>query len=394
MREGRGEAREDDEATVEEMPEDLVCKFPRCISVGSWRDPWRINGPARMKGRGGSAENPFSLFLYRAFTASESSLFLFRFGRANSKFFSLSFRFLHLLLLLFFLSLSLPFSRSFPNGRLRSSRQIREAIAFIRERASVFRPRKREEIETSLGNPPSSPSLFFSHRSQHPNTHGEKIHSAECVSMPLLPLCQCRVGGNENNLRVAIRSRLACKTCARSSSNPPARKRPKCRHAIHTWKSENSGLRERNEAGIVKCEENYLPGDFCARGATRVRYTISFERRATLRESRTEMNLSRGMAAPCADVIVTAEGSNRLVVVVASREHERSSLFTAVNSGIRKAARNPVCVFLLKTSIKFRLTRLREYRRVFISRTSLCFSASNVTRVLCRSERHSLLAET
>lgn len=33
------------------MPEDLVCKFPRCISVGSWRDPWRINGPARMKGR-------------------------------------------------------------------------------------------------------------------------------------------------------------------------------------------------------------------------------------------------------------------------------------------------------------------------------------------------------
>lgn len=34
------------------MPEDLVCKFSRCISVGSWRDPWRINGPARMKGRG------------------------------------------------------------------------------------------------------------------------------------------------------------------------------------------------------------------------------------------------------------------------------------------------------------------------------------------------------
>lgn len=35
-----------------EMAEDLVCKFPRCISVGSWRDPWRINGPALMKGRG------------------------------------------------------------------------------------------------------------------------------------------------------------------------------------------------------------------------------------------------------------------------------------------------------------------------------------------------------
>lgn len=34
------------------MAEDLVCKFPRCISVGSWRDPWRINGPALMKGRG------------------------------------------------------------------------------------------------------------------------------------------------------------------------------------------------------------------------------------------------------------------------------------------------------------------------------------------------------
>lgn len=36
----------------EEMAEDLVCKFPRCISVGSWRDPWRINGPALMKGKG------------------------------------------------------------------------------------------------------------------------------------------------------------------------------------------------------------------------------------------------------------------------------------------------------------------------------------------------------
>ena len=40
----------------EKMPEDLVCKFPRCISVGSCRDPWRINGPARMKGRGRAGE--------------------------------------------------------------------------------------------------------------------------------------------------------------------------------------------------------------------------------------------------------------------------------------------------------------------------------------------------
>ena len=38
------------------MPEDLVCKFPRCISVGSCRDPWRINGSARMKGRGRAGE--------------------------------------------------------------------------------------------------------------------------------------------------------------------------------------------------------------------------------------------------------------------------------------------------------------------------------------------------
>ena len=29
---------------------DLVCKFSWCISVGSWRDLFRINGPARMKG--------------------------------------------------------------------------------------------------------------------------------------------------------------------------------------------------------------------------------------------------------------------------------------------------------------------------------------------------------
>jgi len=43
---GRGEAEEDEEAREDgerqpwtEMPEDLVCKFPRCISVGSWRDP-------------------------------------------------------------------------------------------------------------------------------------------------------------------------------------------------------------------------------------------------------------------------------------------------------------------------------------------------------------------
>ena len=33
------------------MPQDLVCKFPGCISVGSCQDLWRINGPARMKGR-------------------------------------------------------------------------------------------------------------------------------------------------------------------------------------------------------------------------------------------------------------------------------------------------------------------------------------------------------
>lgn len=30
--------REDDEVTVEEMPQDLVCKFPWCISVGSVED--------------------------------------------------------------------------------------------------------------------------------------------------------------------------------------------------------------------------------------------------------------------------------------------------------------------------------------------------------------------
>jgi len=28
----------EDEVTMEEMPEDLVCKFPRCISVGSVED--------------------------------------------------------------------------------------------------------------------------------------------------------------------------------------------------------------------------------------------------------------------------------------------------------------------------------------------------------------------
>jgi len=58
------------------MPEDLVCKFFRCISVGFWRDPWRINGPARMKGRGGRRGESLPLSrLYPPFAASDVSFF-------------------------------------------------------------------------------------------------------------------------------------------------------------------------------------------------------------------------------------------------------------------------------------------------------------------------------
>lgn len=57
------------------MPEDLVCKFTRCISVGSWQDPWRINGPARMKGRERRRGESFLPLESLSFICGEQCLF-------------------------------------------------------------------------------------------------------------------------------------------------------------------------------------------------------------------------------------------------------------------------------------------------------------------------------
>ncbi|KYN21638.1 hypothetical protein ALC57_06014 [Trachymyrmex cornetzi] len=101
-------------------------------------DRWRINGPARMKGTvEEGVENPFSFSrVYPSFAAKDVSLSLSRsLARLVGQFLGLSFLIFFLIL---FFSLSLSLSHlSILSERLRSS-QIREPIAFIRERASAF----------------------------------------------------------------------------------------------------------------------------------------------------------------------------------------------------------------------------------------------------------------
>lgn len=87
--------REDEEAREDEMPEDLVCKFPRCISVGFWRDPWRINGPARMKGRGGKRHGESFLSLSRESILSPDVFLSLSLSSRSRQFHVLSLRFFH-----------------------------------------------------------------------------------------------------------------------------------------------------------------------------------------------------------------------------------------------------------------------------------------------------------
>lgn len=128
---------------MEEMPEDLVCKFLRCISVGSWQDPWRINGPARMKGRERRRRESFLSRKSLSSICGEQCLSLSLFF--NFSLWSRQFQILRSL------SLSLSF---FDSSRLRSNRQIRESIPFIREGTSAFGS-KKEEKNRCLGSAPS-----------------------------------------------------------------------------------------------------------------------------------------------------------------------------------------------------------------------------------------------
>lgn len=136
---------------MEEMPEDLVCKFLRCISVGSWQDPWRINGPARMKGRERRRKESF-LFL----SLSRESLS----SICGEQYLSFSlFQFFALVAPIPDPS-SVSFSLILRSSQLRSNRQIRESIPFIREGASAFRSKKRRKKSASRQCALVLPSLF------------------------------------------------------------------------------------------------------------------------------------------------------------------------------------------------------------------------------------------
>lgn len=135
---------------MEEMPEDLVCKFLRCISVRSWQDPWRINGPARMKGRERRRRESFlsrkSLSSICGEQCLSLSLFLFQFFVLVAPIPdpSLSFSFS---LILRFLSASIQ-----PSNK-------RIDPIYSRGSERLWIKKKKKKIGVSAVHPPSSVSL-------------------------------------------------------------------------------------------------------------------------------------------------------------------------------------------------------------------------------------------
>lgn len=225
----------------------------------------------------------------------------------------------------------------FPSGRLRSSRQIREPIAFIREAASAFGPGKREETGISAAHPSAPAPPFFpcpflcaaAKRSR------AGTHSAECidaapqrhVSSPFTP------SGNENDLAPRADTRAR----ARETFDPDPRSfvgiSPKLASADASVCNPSAGGyrpdTERKKSG-ARCEENYLPGIF-ARATPRIYDRERREREYYVSRVR-RRRISREVTAN-----VIAEGSYRRRRRP-SCEHGRSRFLPhSVNSGVRCA---------------------------------------------------------
>lgn len=179
---------------MEEMPEDLVCKFLWCISVGSWQNPWRINGPARMKGRerrrGESflsreslssicGEQCLSLSFFFNLSLWSRQFLIFRSFPSFSLFFDLLF---HLFFSLFFSHFSISPERS---ASIQPSNKRTDPV-YSRGSERLWIEKKRRNRHLSAVHPHSSVSLP---PSLQPNiwTRGE-MYTRNVSMLPLSPL--------------------------------------------------------------------------------------------------------------------------------------------------------------------------------------------------------------